>query len=68
MQQHFLLLVSFAVDSMIDTGLAGSYAKKDLFPTHLIQSLEDPRQVVYGNGSHGLITKFVHVWIQLGEA
>ena len=59
---------SFAMDSMIDTGLANSYAKKGMFPTHLIQILEEPRQVVYGNGSHRLITEFVPVWIQLGEA
>ena len=59
---------SFAVDSMIDTGSAGSYAKKGLFPPHLIQKLDEPRQVVYGNGSHGLITEFVHIWIQIGEA
>ena len=60
---------SFAVvGSMIDIGSAGSYANKGLFPTHLIQMLDEPGQVVYGNGSHGLITKFVHIRIQLGEA
>ena len=41
---------SFVVESMIDIDLANSYAKKVLFPTHLIKSLEDIRQVVYGNG------------------
>ena len=59
---------SFAMDSMIDTSSTGSYAKKGLFPTHLIQKLEEPRQAIYGNGFHGLITKFFHVWIQLWEA